>query len=179
MRAIFTMLCTSFAGMLWSQNLLQNGKFAQEQNGWTTLRSQETIRAIERSQSYRDYGLSDQFAGLSFVELDAFSAIQQSIATEKGQSYLVAYLYSHRPAAGDKQLIVLANGKPIHTEKIANQSESGRFRSHRLSFTADSDQTVLAFYIVSLSGAEEQGILLTDIYAGKEGEVDLNLYYSY
>lgn len=172
-------LCSLLSADLQAQNLLLNGKFNPQEKGWETLRSQGELPKIEQSSAYKAYGLSDKFAGLSFVELDALSAVQQTVATEKGEKYTLVYSYSHRPNAGDKQLIVLLNGKPIYTETIPNTSEPGRFRYHHCSFTADNAQSTLAFYVVSLSGEENQGVLLTDVSLGKESEINLNLYYSY
>lgn len=185
-RSLFRLMSLLFAVGLFSapvsaQNLLKNGKFDQKLYGWEVLRSSEVAgTAIEHSNAYLQYGLADNYAGLYFVELDATSAIQQSVSVEKGQKYALAFGYSHRPDAGDKQLLVLANGKPVYSEKIENRSEPGKFAHKNVLFAADQSGTVtVAFYVISLSGKDNEGILLTDVFMAKDGEVDLHLYYNY
>ena len=168
-----------FAGSTtFAQNLLQNGKFEQAATGWEAISSQANP-IIEHSKSYQDYGLADNFVGTNFVELDAVSAIQQTITTKKDEKYTLVFSYSHRPNAGDKELIVLVNGKPVYTEKIANTPDAGSFRYKHTVFTANGEKATIGFYVVSLNGDESKGVLLTNVLAGIENETDLNLYYSY
>lgn len=183
MKRISFAIALFFGSFLTSQaqnqnpNLINNPKFDAGTKSWEIANANGN--AIEISNDYKAYGLTDNFAGTYFVELDANSAVQQTIKTEKGKKYVFAFAYSHRPNAGDKQFIVLVNGKPFHTEKIANNAANGGFRQKALSFTAEGETSVVAFHTASLSGEDTQGVLLTDVLVGEESEVNLNLYYSY
>ena len=166
-----------------AQNLIQNGRFENGTESWEVLLSDENqqIKAytIEQSDAYETYGLAENFAGIHFVELDAKSGLQQTMETKKDQDYLLVFAYSHRPGAGNKQLIVSVNGVPTYTYKIENKDGQGQFEYKHIKHKADSEKTTIAFYVVSLDGDEDKGVLMTDVLFSKEAEVDLDLYYDY
>ena len=182
-KILLLFVCALFAGSTFAQNLIENGRFEDGTKGWDVLLSgdNEQIKSysIEQSDSYETYGLAENFAGINFVELDSKSGLQQTMETKKNQDYLLVFAYSHRPAAGDKQLIVSVNGQPMYTYKIANNDVQGEFEYKHIQYKAESEKTTIAFYVVSLSGDEDKGVLMTDVLFSKESEVDLDLYYDY
>jgi hypothetical protein len=158
-----------------AQNLIKNQNFAKGVENWSIFMVNGGVapRAIEIGSSYQKYGLADNQAGISFAELDAQSAIQQTIITQKDKKYVFSYGFSHRPNAGDKQLIIQVNGKVVHTATIKNNADLGKFAHKNFTFDADSDNAKIAIYVVSLSGDASKGVLVTDIFCNLETEVDL------
>lgn len=173
---IVAILC-ALSSSIQAQDLIQNGKFNQGVTGWEVLLAEKSLpikaQVIEHSKDYGTYGLADNYVNTSFVELDATSAIQQKIKTSTEENYTLIFAYAHRPNAGDKQLVVTANGEVIHTETIKNTPEVGTFKYINLYFNASSSTTRLSFYAVPLSGPEDQGILLTDVSCEKTAEINL------
>lgn len=161
-----------------AQNLVKNNKFNAGVESWEVLLAEKSLpikaQVIEHSQDYGSYGLADNYINTSFVELDATSAIQQKITTSNSENYTLIFAHAHRPNAGDKQLVVTANGIVIHTETIKNNASIGAFKYTNLYFTATSSTTKLSFYAVSLGGPDDQGILLTDISCEKTAEININ-----
>lgn len=160
-----------------SQNLFQNGKFQDGVNHWLVLLENPNIpikaQVIEHSEDYGQYGLADNYVNTSFVELDALSAVQQEVATTQHDNYVLTFAYAHRPNAGKKQLVVLINQKVAFTKTIDNNSSEGFFKYENIHFTAPQDNSKISFYAVSLSGIEDQGILLTDISCEKAAEINI------
>lgn len=177
--------CVCFYAISFGQstNLVQNGKFENGVESWEVLLvdENEPIKAgnIEHSNTYEEYGLADNFAGTHFVELDALSGIQQTIATEKGTKYVLLFSYTHRPDAGDKHFIIRSGNEVIYTKKINNTEKLGNFQYAHIEFEATSDKTNIQFYVASLNGTLDKGILLTDVVCSKAKEIDLDLYYEY
>ena len=173
----FILLTTILAAQ---DNLVKNGQFVDGTKHWEVLLndSKEPIKAhIEHGSSYKEYGLADNFVGTNFVELDQKSAIQQAIPTRKGESYTLIFAYAHRPGAGSKQLIVKAGGKAIYTTTVKNSDAEGSFIYKNITFTATDKETKIGFYSVSiLGGAEDKGILLTDVLCNISSEVDLKRF---
>jgi hypothetical protein len=161
-----------------AQNLIKNNKFNAGVEGWEVLLSEKGLpikaQVIEHSQDYGSYGLADNYINTSFVELDATSAIQQRIDTDNSDNYTLIFAYAHRPNAGDKQLVVTANGTVIHTETVKNNASIGGFKYKHIYFNAPSTTTKLSFYAVSISGPDDQGVLLTDISCEKTAEISIN-----
>lgn len=161
-------LCWASTGLFAQNNLIKNGQFTNGTEGWSVLltNKDQPIKAqIEHGDSYKDYGLADNFIGTNFVELDAQSAIQQTIVTEPKQRYKLTYAYAPRPNAGKNQLIVMADGKVIHTKTVQSTSEAGKFMYKEVEFTATSAATKVGFYAVSIAdGTEGRGVLITDIW---------------
>lgn len=161
-----------------AQNLIENSKFNAGVESWEVLLAEKSLpikaQVIEYSQDYGSYGLADNYINTSFVELDATSAIQQKINTNNSENYTLIFAYAHRPNAGDKQLVVTANGTVIHTETIKNNPSIGGFKYQNLYFNASSDITKLSFYAVSISGPDDQGILLTDVSCEKTAEINIS-----
>lgn len=160
------LLLLSFNLLGQETNLVVNGQFLNGTNAWEVLLddANQSIKAhIEKGNSYKEYGLADNFIGTNFVELDEQSAIQQKIKTTPGKAHILSFAYAHRPDAGTKQLIVAINGKAVYTTTVKNTSETGVFTYKDISFTPSETTTKIAFYSVSLSGAADKGILLTDI----------------
>lgn len=167
-------LCSPSIGLFAQNNLIKNGQFTNGTKGWNILltnKNQPIKAQIEHGDSYKDYGLADNFIGTNFVELDAQSTIQQTIATEPKQRYRLIYAYAPRPDAGKNQLIVMANGKVIHTKTVQSNSKTGKFTYKEIEFTATSAETKLGFYAVSIAdGTEDKGILITDIWCEQISE---------
>lgn len=179
------LLYLGFNSTLFAQNvnLIKNGKFEQDIKDWEILKNVNSkvleIENIERSKAYSEYGLADNYIGLSFVELDAKSAIQQTIPTREGENYVLAFAFAHRQEGGDCQMSIIANGKPIYIFTVSKSRKNGFFQQRSLVFKASAQQTTLGFYCVPLNGEKTKGILITDILCGKESEIDLDLHYSY
>ncbi|MCH2043265.1 MAG: DUF642 domain-containing protein [Saprospiraceae bacterium] len=176
-------ICLYIVSFGQANNLIQNGKFEKGVESWQVLLvdENEPIKAgnIEYSSMYDAYGLADNFAGTHFVELDALSGIQQTIATEKQTKYVLLFAYTHRPNAGDKHFIIRSGNEVIYTKKIENTEKLGNFQYAHIEFEATSDQTNIQFYVASLNGTLDKGILLTDVICSKAKEIDLDLYYEY
>jgi len=174
---LFFMTATSLFAQ---DNLIKNGQFTEGTEDWKVLLNNENepIKAhIEHGESYKEYGLADNFIGTNFVELDEKSAIQQVIPTQKGANYTLVFAYAHRPDAGTKQLIVTAGGKAVYTTTIKNSDAEGAFVYKSANFIATQNETKIGFYSVSiLGGAEDKGILLTDVLCNKSSEVDLKQF---
>ncbi len=162
----------------YAQNLLKNGNFEKGVEDWSIFIAKEGMapRSIEISRDYARYGLADNYAGLAFVELDAQSAIQQTIVTQAQKEYVLAFGYSHRRNAGDKQLIIQVNGKTVHSHTVKNSHEEGKFVHKHITFTADAPESKIVIYAVSISGDETKGILLSDVFCNLETEIDLKLF---
>jgi hypothetical protein len=178
----FTLLFFSaFAISSYAQNLIKNSNFSKGVEDWSIflVNGGAAPRMIEVSNDYKKYGLADNQAGLHFAELDAQSAIQQTITTVEGKDYLLGFGFATRPNAGDKQLIVEVNGKAVFTQTFKNNVEAGKFTHSHFSFTADAATSKIAFYIVSLSGKDDEGLLVSDVLCNLESEVDLKLFYTY
>lgn len=161
-----------------AQNLIKNNKFNAGVENWEVLLADKNLpikaQVIEHSKDYDLYGLADNYINTSFVELDATSAIQQKINTDNSDSYTLIFAYTHRPNAGDKQLVVTANGTVIHTETVKNNASIGTFKYTNIYFNAPGTVTKLSFYAVSISGPDDQGILLTDVSCEKTAEININ-----
>jgi len=161
-----------------AQNLIKNNKFNAGVESWEVLLAEKNspikAQVIEHSQDYGSYGLADNYINTSFVELDATSAIQQRINTDNSDNYTLIFAYAHRPNAGDKQLVVTANGTVIYTKTVKNNASVGGFKYKHIYFNASSSRTKLSFYAVSISGPDDQGILLTDISCEKTAEISIN-----
>lgn len=160
-----------------AQNLFKNGKFQNGVTNWMVLLENPAVpikaQVIEHSKDYGQYGLADNYVNTSFVELDAQSAIQQEIATTQHDNYVLTFAYAHRPDAGKKQLVVMIDKDVIFSRTIDNNSSVGGFKYETLHFSAPSDNSKFSFYTVSLSGADNQGILLTDISCEKAAEINI------
>ena len=174
----FIFILFLLTGTTQAQNLIKNSKFNAGVESWEVLLAEKSLpikaQVIEHSQDYGSYGLADNYINTSFVELDATSAIQQNVNTNNSENYTLIFAYSHRPNAGDKQLVVTANGTVIYTETIKNNPSVGLFKYTNLYFTAPSNTTKLSFYAVSINGPDDQGILLTDISCEKTAEININ-----
>lgn len=170
------------ASVIAQDNLIKNGHFAEGTKHWNVLlldKSQPIKAHIEHADSYKEYGLADNFVGTNFVELDEKSAIQQTIPTRKGESYTLLFAYAHRPNAGTKQLIITAGKKAIYTKTVKNSESVGKFNYRHITFVATENETKIGFHSVSiLGGAEDKGILLTDILCNFTSEVDLDRFVS-
>ena len=166
-----------FQNSVFAQNLFQNNKFQDGVTHWLVLLENAdipiTAQVIEHSKDYGQYGLADNYINTSFVELDAKSAIQQEVPTVKHNNYTLTFAHSHRPNAGKKQLVVLVDQKVVFTKTIDNNSSVGFFKYETIHFTAFQDNSKISFYAVSLSGAEDQGILLTDVSCEMAAEINI------
>lgn len=176
---VLTVLLWISKGLSAQNNLIQNGQFINGTKGWNVLltdKDQPIKAQIEHGDSYKDYGLADNFVGTNFVELDAQSAIQQTLATEPEQRYKLIFAYAPRPDAGKNQLIVMANGKVIHTQTLESSSGTSKFMYKEIAFVAASSKTKLSFYAVSINNSiADKGILITDIWCAPLTEDVLKL----
>ncbi|MGH1338640.1 MAG: DUF642 domain-containing protein [Aureispira sp.] len=170
-------ICLFLQTNAFSQNLFQNSKFQDGVTHWHVLLENADVpikaQIIEHSKDYGQYGLADNYVNTSFVELDAKSAIQQEVATTQQNNYVLTFAHAHRPDAGKKQLIVLVDQKVVFTKTIDNNSSVGIFKYETIHFTAPQNNSKISFYAVSLSGVEDQGILLTDISCEMAAEINL------
>ena len=160
-----------------AQNLVRDGQFRHGIKHWTVLLSdaETPIKAqiIEHSRDYGAYGLADNYINTSFVELDAASAIQQTIATQANLSHRLTFAYAHRPNAGKKQLVILVDQEVVYTTTVDQDETAGQFRYKTVHFTPYQDNSKISFYAISLEGPEDQGILITDIVCEVATELHL------
>ncbi|BDS11363.1 DUF642 domain-containing protein [Aureispira anguillae] len=167
-----------FLSTVSAQELVHNGNFNAGTNNWQILLEDPNLpikaQVIEHSKDYHSYGLADSYVNTNFVELDDKSAIQQKILTTKSENYTLVFAYTHRPNAGDKQLVITADSKVIYTKTIKDDGSIGMFKYVNAYFKAPSNMTKLSFYAVSLNGAEDQGVLLTDISCKKTAEISID-----
>ncbi|MGH1334774.1 MAG: DUF642 domain-containing protein [Aureispira sp.] len=148
-------------------NLIKNGQFTEGTQYWEVLlvNKDNPIKAhIEHGDSYKEYGLADNFIGTNFVELDQESALQQNITTVPGKRYKLMFAYAHRPEAGKKQFIVMAAGRVVFTKTLDNGALEGHFSYKEIEFTAKSAQTKIGFHAATIAGSpDDKGVLLTDV----------------
>lgn len=167
---------------LCAQNLLKNGQFSEGIKHWKVLLEETAaspIKAHVVKKGATEHGLADNYVGTNFVELDAHTAIRQTVKTKEAEEYLLVFAFAHRPNAGDKQLIISIDGKPLYTHKIENNAQSGTFQYKHVKYTAIGKQATIEFNVVSLNGDENIGVLLTDVLFNLEEAVDLKLFYKY
>lgn len=161
-------------------NLLKNGQFTQGTEHWEVLlvNKDNPIKAhIEHGNSYKEYGLADNFVGTNFVELDQQSAVQQKITTVPGKRYKLMFAYAHRPEAGKKQFIVMAAGRVVFTKTLDNGRSEGHFSYKEVEFTAKENQTKIGFHAAAIAGSpDDKGILLTDVLCKEVGTETLDLH---
>lgn len=161
---------------IFAQNLVQNGAFISGTDAWTPLNSlageNTQKKTIEFSDDYMMYELSDSYLEKRFVELDYQSAIQQTISTNETTNYTLTFAYAHRPNSGDKELVIIADDKVIYKKTIKNNEKEGSFIYQSVPFQAKRSQTSLGFYVQSISGAEDRGLLITDIFCEERANLD-------
>ncbi|BDS11770.1 DUF642 domain-containing protein [Aureispira anguillae] len=174
MKTIFLLILLN-STTVFAQNLIQNGNFKLGTNEWQPLiaSSRVTIekQAIEHSNYGDLYGLPDNYIETSFVELDQQSSLEQTIKTTQ-TNYTLTFAYSHRPNAGDKKLIVVADNQVIYQKTIKNNKEEGSFIYQKAHFNATNSHTTLEFYIESIEGAADKGVLITDIFCEERVKLD-------
>lgn len=180
MKNTFPLLLSFFfiSTSIFGQNLIKNGFFKEGIQHWEVLLSnkENPIKAhiIEHSNDYNTYGLADNYINTNFIELDSESSLQQKVALNLSENYLLSFAYSHRPNSGDKQLIILIDDKVVFTKKIKNEEKPGKFQYEEVSFIALNSSSKISFYAVSLSGADDQGVLLTDILCEQVKGLEMN-----
>jgi hypothetical protein len=161
-------------------NLIQNGQFTNGTASWEVLleNKDNPIKAhIEHGNSYKEYGLADNFVGTNFVELDQQSAVQQYIETTPGERYTLIFAYAHRPEAGKKQLIVMAANNVVFTKTLDNGMDEAQFSYQEVVFTATSNRTKIGFNAVSIDNSpQDKGILLTDVLCQEVATGALDLH---
>ena len=109
------------------------------------------------------YGLKSLAQGEQFAEVDELSNMGQYINTQPGATYTVKFAFSHRQSAGDKALRIAANGELVYDIFIDNNTAPGTFSYQSFEFTAKQDRTFLGFYVISLSGDPNMGVLVDDV----------------
>jgi hypothetical protein len=172
-------LAIGFAAQAQNNNLIQNGSFKQGLSNWKMSTDNQKVLSMQVSSDYAAFGLTDNYVGMNFVHLNSQVAIEQTVATTVGESYVFGFGYSHLPNVGDKQIIVNIDGKPTYTYTIKQNEKQGRFQHKHFAFKAQGANTNIRIYVVSISGKEEKGILLSDVICDVESEVDLKLFYAY
>jgi hypothetical protein len=172
-------LAFAFAAQAQNNNLIQNGNFKKGLSHWKMSTDTERTFSLQVSSDYAAYGLTDNHVGMNFVHLNSQVAMEQTVATAVGEFYVLGFGYSHLPSAGDKQIIVTIDGKPTYTYTVKQDTNPGRFQHKHFTFKAQAANTNIRIYVVSLSGKEDKGILLSDVICDVESEVDLKLFYAY
>ena len=162
-----------------AQNIVKNGSFKSGLANWKISTDNQKEIKLGVSTDYASYGLSDSHIGMSFVHLNSQAGLEQPLVTTVGEDYVVGFGFSHLPSAGDKQIIVNVDGKPVYTYTLKQNEARGFFQHKSFSFRAQKAETNVRIYIVSLGGDEKKGILLSDIICDVEAAADLKLYYSY
>lgn len=162
-----------------AQNLLVNGSFTQGAEAWTVWTASGAEASVQPSNAYADFGLADNFIGTNFLALGEEVGIRQSIATEAQRTYVIQFAFSHRPNAGDQELIIEVDGRPVFHQKVANSERNGRFRYRHFTFTAQDESTEIKLYSVPIEANKGKGILLSNIEVAEEGTVEIKLDYEY
>jgi len=109
------------------------------------------------------YGLSSVAHGKRFAEVDELSNMGQYVQTEPGNEYIVKFAMAHRQSSGDKALRIAINGILAHEVFIDDNSAPGTFGYETFTFKAQDSRTFIGFYVISLSGDPNKGVLLDDI----------------
>lgn len=162
-----------------AQNLFQNGSFKNGLSGWKLSTDSQKEINLSVSSDYQAFGLTDNHVGMNFVHLNSLASLEQTLNTQVGESYIVGFGFSHLPQAGDKQIIITIDNKPVYTYTIKNTTEKGRFQHRHFTFKAQNASTNIRIYVASIGGDDKKGILFTDVMCDVEAEADLKLYYSY
>ena len=120
------------------------------------------------------YGLKAVAEGNQFAEVDELSNIGQYVKTEPGVDYTVKFAFAHRQSAGDKALRIVVNGELSRDIFVDDNSAPGAFNYQSFPFTAKEGKTFLGFYVISLSGDPNKGVLIDDVSVTAEnGSVNL------
>ena len=109
------------------------------------------------------YGLKAITAGKKFAEVDEISNMGQYVATKPGERYTIKFAYAHRQSAGDKSLRVAVNGVLAHEIFVNDNHAPGTFDYQSFEFKADKSETFIGFYVISLSGDPNKGVLIDDV----------------
>ncbi|GJM29734.1 MAG: hypothetical protein DHS20C17_23690 [Cyclobacteriaceae bacterium] len=109
------------------------------------------------------YGLTKVADGKSFAEVDELSNMGQYLETKPGEHYTVKYAIAHRKSAGDKVLRVAVNGELANEIFIDNNTAPGSFSYQTFQFKAVDAKTFVGFYLISLSGDPNKGVLIDDV----------------
>ncbi len=116
------------------------------------------------------YGLETLVEGNQFAEVDELSNMGQYVKTKPGVNYTVKFAVAHRQSAGDKALRVAINGELIHDMFVDNNTAPGTFKYQSFQFQAVEDKTFLGFYVISLTGDPNKGVLIDDVSLMAENE---------
>lgn len=176
---LFFAFITLLATQAQAQNLLVNGNFTQGANAWNVWAANGAEASVQPSDAYAKFGLADNFIGTNFLALDEEVGIRQTVATEAERTYLVQFAFSHRPDAGDQELIIEVDDRPVFHQKVPQSDRSGHFRYRHFTFTAQDAETEVNIYVVPVGENKGKGVLLSDIELAEEGTVELKLDYEY
>ncbi len=120
------------------------------------------------------YGLKSIAEGQHFAEVDELSNLGQYVKTVPGELYEVKYAYTHRQAAGDKTLRIAINGEVREDIFVGDNQAPGSFRYQSFVFKALQQRTFIGFYVISLTGDPNKGVLVDDIsMTSKSGSANL------
>lgn len=120
------------------------------------------------------YGLKTVAEGHRFAEVDELSNMGQYIKTQSGVTYTVKFALAHRQAAGDKMLRIAVNGELVYDLFIDNNTALGSFSYETFQFKAKETESFLGFYVISLSGDPNKGVLIDDVsLTAEEGSENL------
>ncbi len=140
---------------------------------WKPTSRSAGIYFKERSAS-SVYGLRTVLEGNQFAEVDELCNMGQYVITEPGANYIVKFAFAHRQSAGDKALRIAVNGELTHDMFIVNNTAPGFFNYETFQFKAKKSKTFLGFYLISLSGDPNMGVLIDDVSVTVEnGSVNL------
>ncbi len=109
------------------------------------------------------YGLKAVADGKGFAEVDEISNMGQYVTTKPGANYTIKFAYAHRQSAGDKSLRIAVNGVLAHDIFVDNNSAPGTFSYQSFEFKAEQSRTFIGFYVISLSGDPNKGVLIDDV----------------
>ncbi len=109
------------------------------------------------------YGLKSVAEGNYFAEVDELSNMGQYIKTTPGTTYQVKFAFAHRQSAGDKTLRISVNGTLAYDIFIDNSTAAGSFNYDSFEFKAGAAETFIGFYVISLSGDPNKGVLIDDV----------------
>jgi hypothetical protein len=135
------------------------------QTGWETWEPGSRSAGVyhmPRSQA-SVYGLGSIPEGQKFAEVDEISNMGQYVSTVPGEHYKVEFAYAHRQAAGNKALRVAINGELAYNIFVDNNTASGTFNNVSFKFKAHQAKTFIGFYVISLSGDPNKGVLVDDV----------------
>lgn len=118
------------------------------------------------------YGLRAVAEGKRFAEVDEISNMGQFVQTTPGKSYSVKFAFAHRQSAGAKALRIAVDGELAYDIFVDNNTAPGAFNYETFQFKAKKPRTFIGFYVISLSGDPNKGVMIDDVSVTAENSAE-------